>query len=84
MSNLLQEIEAQIAGVKTTVGKQNVGTVRQIGDGVAKVEGLTDAMYNPADRPQVSHDDGTRLVVEYIERHWCPSTTSADLIAALR
>jgi F-type H+-transporting ATPase subunit alpha len=46
MSNLLQEIEAQIAGVKTTVGKQNVGTVRQIGDGVAKVEGLTDAMYN--------------------------------------
>jgi len=46
MSNLLQEIEAQIAGVKTSVGKQNVGTVRQIGDGVAKVEGLTDAMYN--------------------------------------
>ena len=26
MSNLLQEIEAQIAGVKTSVTKQNVGT----------------------------------------------------------
>ena len=26
--------------------KQNVGVVREIGDGVAKVEGLTDAMYN--------------------------------------
>jgi F-type H+/Na+-transporting ATPase subunit alpha len=46
MSNLLQDIEAQIAGVKTTVAKQNVGTVREISDGVAKIEGLTDAMYN--------------------------------------
>jgi F-type H+/Na+-transporting ATPase subunit alpha len=46
MSNLLQEIEAQIAGVKTTVAKQNVGIVREISDGVAKIEGLTDAMLN--------------------------------------
>src|SRR6266404_2579094 len=46
MSNLLQEIEAQISGVKTTTAKQNVGTVREIGDGVAKIEGLTDAMLN--------------------------------------
>lgn len=46
MSNLLQEIEAQISGVKTSVNKQNVGTVREIGDGVAKIEGLTDAMLN--------------------------------------
>src|SRR5438552_1003428 len=46
MSNLLQEIEAQIAGVKTSVAKQNVGAVREISDGVAKIEGLTDAMLN--------------------------------------
>src|SRR5437899_12651698 len=46
MSNLLQEIEAQIAGVKTATAKQNVGTVREIGDGVAKIEGLRDAMLN--------------------------------------
>jgi F-type H+-transporting ATPase subunit alpha len=46
MSTLLQEIEAKIAGVKTTTTKQNVGTVREIGDGVAKIEGLTDAMLN--------------------------------------
>ena len=45
MSNLHQ-IEAQIAGAKTSVAKQNVGTVREIGDGVAKIEGLTDAMLN--------------------------------------
>ncbi len=46
MSNLLQEIEAQISGVKTSVARQNVGVVREIGDGVAKIEGLTDAMLN--------------------------------------
>jgi F-type H+-transporting ATPase subunit alpha len=46
MSNLLQEIEAQIAGVKTTAAKQNVGIVRESGDGVARIEGLTDAMLN--------------------------------------
>ena len=37
MSNLLQEIEAQIAGVKLATAKQNVGVVREIGDGVAKI-----------------------------------------------
>jgi F-type H+-transporting ATPase subunit alpha len=46
MSNLLQEIEAQISGVKAGTAKQNVGIVREIGDGVAKIEGLTDAMLN--------------------------------------
>ena len=46
MSSILQEIEAKIAGVKTSVTKQNVGTVREVGDGVAKIEGLTDAMLN--------------------------------------
>jgi F-type H+-transporting ATPase subunit alpha len=44
--SILQEIEAQIAGVKTTAAKQNVGVVREISDGVAKIEGLTDAMLN--------------------------------------
>ena len=46
MSNLLQEIEAQISGAKAATAKQNVGVVREIGDGVAKIEGLTDAMLN--------------------------------------
>ena len=46
MSSILQDIEAQIAGVKTSVSKQNVGTVREVSDGVAKIEGLTDAMLN--------------------------------------
>src|ERR1051325_4739902 len=46
MSTLLQEIESQISGVKAGGAKQNVGAVREIGDGVAKIEGLTDAMLN--------------------------------------
>ena len=46
MADLLQEIEAQIAGAKTAAAKQNVGIIREVGDGVAKLEGLTDAMLN--------------------------------------
>src|SRR5215468_8588455 len=46
MADLLQEIEAQIAGVKVTAGRENVGIIREVGDGIAKVEGLTDAMLN--------------------------------------
>ena len=46
MSTLLQEIESLISGIKTTTARQNVGVVREIGDGVAKIEGLTDAMLN--------------------------------------
>ena len=46
MSNLLQELESQIFAAKTTATRQNVGVIREIGDGVAKVEGLADAMVN--------------------------------------
>ena len=46
MSNLVEEIEAQIAGAKQGVAKENVGVVREISDGVAKIEGLTDCMLN--------------------------------------
>src|SRR6266550_4540196 len=46
MADLLKELEAQIAGVKTETTRQNVGVIREIGDGVARVEGLTDAMLN--------------------------------------
>src|SRR5713226_4104354 len=46
MADLLQEIESQIAGAKATTAKQNVGVIREIGDGVARVEGLADAMLN--------------------------------------
>ena len=46
MADLLREIESQIAGAKISAAKQNVGVIREIGDGVAKVEGLADVMLN--------------------------------------
>jgi F-type H+/Na+-transporting ATPase subunit alpha len=46
MADLLKELEVQITGVRATTARQNVGTIREIGDGVARVEGLTDAMLN--------------------------------------
>ncbi len=46
METLLREIEARIAGVKAAAAKQNVGVIREIGDGVARIEGLADAMLN--------------------------------------
>lgn len=41
---------------------------------------LTDAMYNPAMPPYVSHERGTELVVEHIERYLCPTAIGADLL----
>src|SRR5215467_3184791 len=46
MADLLREIESQITAVKISAARQNVGVIREIGDGVAKVEGLADAMLN--------------------------------------
>ncbi|HUL74510.1 MAG TPA: F0F1 ATP synthase subunit alpha [Vicinamibacterales bacterium] len=46
MGDLLKDIEAQIAGAKAAITKQSVGTIREIGDGVARVEGLADVMLN--------------------------------------
>jgi len=46
------------------------------------VRDLTDAMYNPARPPYVSHAEGTRLIVEYIEKFWCPTIGSEELLGA--
>ncbi len=46
MSSILEEIETQIAGLKTSTTKSNVGVVRETGDGVARIEGLSDVMLN--------------------------------------
>jgi nicotinamidase-related amidase len=45
---------------------------------------LTDAMYNPQDAPHVTHQQGTELVVEYIEKYWGPTALSEGLSRALR
>lgn len=48
------------------------------------VRDLTDAMYDPEKSPFVSHARGTELVIEHIEKYWCPTVLSADLTKALR
>src|ERR671930_1110553 len=46
MSSILEEIETKIAGLKTSTAKTNIGVVRETGDGVARIEGLSDVMLN--------------------------------------
>ena len=46
MSTLLEEIKAQIVSLKTDVAQTNIGTIREISDGVAKIEGLSEAALN--------------------------------------
>jgi F-type H+-transporting ATPase subunit alpha len=46
MADLVRDIEAQIAGAKSGITRQSVGVIREIGDGVARVEGLGDVMLN--------------------------------------
>jgi len=52
------------------------------GYSVMLVRDLTDSLYNPRKHPYVSHDRGTELVVEHIERYWCPSVLSADVVTS--
>jgi nicotinamidase-related amidase len=53
----------------------------RLGMNVVLVRDLTDAMYDPRQPPYVSHARGTELVVEHIEKYWCPSILSDDLSA---
>lgn len=53
--------------------------MQEWGVNMALVGDLTDAMYNPTMPPYVSHEEGTRLVVEYIRRYWCPVVNSSNL-----
>ena len=46
MSTILDEIKGQISNLKTSSGKANVGVVREVFDGVAKIEGLSDVALN--------------------------------------
>jgi len=48
------------------------------------IRDLTDAMYNPARRPFVSHERGTELVIEHIEKYWAPTAASDDLVRSLK
>jgi nicotinamidase-related amidase len=72
-----------LMGVHTNICILNRGfgarQMTQLGFNVVLVRDLTDAMYDPRKRPFVSHTRGTELVIEHIERTWCPSILSEDL-----
>lgn len=55
----------------------------RLGMNVVLVRDLTDALYDPRQPPYVSHARGTELVIEHIEKHWCPSIESGDLTRVL-
>lgn len=57
-------------------------SIRQMiyqGQNVVLVRDLTDSMYDSRSKPKVSHARGNDLVIEHIERHWCPSIASTEL-----
>src|SRR5579859_3706777 len=46
MSTVLEQIEQQIDKLSTKAVKKNTGNIRAVADGVAKIDGLSDVMYN--------------------------------------
>src|SRR3954469_24598310 len=46
MSTVLEQIEQQIAKLSTKAVKKNTGHIRTVADGVAKIDGLSEVMYN--------------------------------------
>lgn len=51
-----------------------------VGKKVVLMRDMTDTMYNSRRRPYVSHFVGTDLMTEHIEKYWCPTITSADIL----
>ncbi len=58
-------------------------SIRQLvyqGQNVLLMRDMTDTMYNSRKAPFVHHSTGTDLVVEHIEKNWCPTITSTDFL----
>ena len=52
---------------------------KYLGLNVVLCRDLTDALYDPRDKPFVSHARGVELVIEHIETYWCPSIEGKSL-----
>jgi nicotinamidase-related amidase len=52
---------------------------KYLGKNVVLCRDLTDALYDPRDEPHVSHARGVELVIEHIEKYWCPSILGESL-----
>jgi nicotinamidase-related amidase len=51
----------------------------KLGKNVALIRDMTDTMYNHEKAPQVDHFKGTDLVIEHVEKYWCPTLVSTDI-----
>jgi nicotinamidase-related amidase len=52
----------------------------KLGQNVVLMRDLTDTMYNSRRRPFVNHFAGTDLVCWHIEKYWCPTVTSDQIL----
>ncbi len=58
-------------------------SIRQLvsqGLNVALVRDMTDSMYNSRRKPFVDHFTGNDLVTWHIEKYWCPTITSDQVL----
>src|SRR3989338_7255728 len=46
MADLISQIEREITGLKLKSQKQNIGVVTEVGDGVCRIDGLSDVQYS--------------------------------------
>jgi nicotinamidase-related amidase len=52
----------------------------KLGQNVVLVRDMTDTMYNPRRRPFVDHFTANDLVAWHIEKYWCPTITSDQVL----
>ena len=62
-------------------------SIRQMvyqGQNVVLMRDMTDTMYNSRMAPFVKHTEGTDLVIEHIEKFWCPTIASEEILKSAR
>lgn len=62
----------------------SIRQMRNQGQNVVLMRDMTDSMYNSLAAPYVNHFRGTGLLIEHIEKYWCPSITSVAFLGGER
>lgn len=65
MANIVNEIEARIKELEQKSVKENIGTVTEVGDGIARIEGLSDVKYSE----MVEFESGVRGIALNLETY---------------
>ncbi len=74
--------EPSCRGTNVCILKQTFGIQNMVswGMNMMLLRDLTDSFYSPKHAPYVSHEEGTQLSIGYIEKFWCPSMLSKDIV----